>query len=139
MSSLRPEASPGQPAQVCPACEFAGALEVSPSGRAIQPDRPQIPVRMGDYELGEEIARGGMGVVCKARQVSLNRAVAVKMILACRLAGPRSLSSASWTEPESAAKLHHPNIVAIHEICEQEGRDFLSNGLRGRPRACRRL
>ncbi len=119
---------PDSRAEVCPVCEFAGALEASPwdpSGQADQPVRLPAPVRIGDYELGEEIARGGMGVVYKARQVSLNRTVALKMILAGEFAGPKFVQRFR-TEAEAAAKLHHPNIVAIHEIGELEGRHFFS-------------
>ncbi|HRZ38595.1 MAG TPA: serine/threonine-protein kinase, partial [Candidatus Paceibacterota bacterium] len=106
-------------------CEFAGALEASPWAPTGQPALPLAPVRMGDYELGEEIARGGMGVVYKARQISLNRTVALKMILAGEFAGPKFVQRFR-TEAEAAAKLHHPNIVAIHEIGEHEGRHFFS-------------
>jgi len=96
------------------------------SVRAASSPPPGTKVRyFGDYELLEELGHGGMGVVYKARQMSLNRIVAVKMIHPARLISQVAVRRLR-AEAEVAASLQHPSIVAVHEVGEHEGQHYFA-------------
>src|SRR5215831_4852157 len=79
--------------------------------------------RLGDFEIIRELGRGGMGIVYEARQVSLNRKVALKVLSAGLGLTPRAVER-FHREAEAAARLHHSNIVPVYAIGEQDGTHF---------------
>lgn len=139
------EIPPDAPGGQCASCLLAPGLESAADPEGLEPTdltliltRPAPPLAIkfhsfGDYELIAEVARGGMGVVFRARQVSLNRIVALKFIHPGRLNSPEAVRRFR-IEAEAAASLNHPNIVTIYSVEEVEKTHFLAMELvEGRP------
>ena len=124
-------------ARFCPGCGrsllAAGTAETSHTETDHRPRTPYVPPRLiapgttitDRYSIDGVIGEGGMGVVYRARQVSLNRIVAVKMLLFGKFSSDEFVKR-FHTEAEAAASLQHPNIVAINEVGEHEGQHYLS-------------
>lgn len=86
---------------------------------------PSLPYTIGDYELQTVVGRGGMGVVYRARQISLNRTVAVKMIHESRPSTDENRAR-FLAEAEATARLEHPGIVPVFEVAQHEGHPLFS-------------
>ena len=98
---------------------------VAPDSFAGLPIAGELVRYVGDYQLLGEIARGGMGVVFRARQISLNRPVALKMILSGAMAGDEEKRRFA-IEAEAVAGLDHPNIAPVHEVGQHDGHPYFS-------------
>ncbi len=125
---------PGMAPWLCPKCLLDQVAEGEPSAtvRHTEPagkspeslgaTEERLPRTLGNYELLERIGQGGMGIVYRARQASLDRIVAVKIL--------GSLANKEYvhrfrTEAVAAGSLQHPNIVAVHEVGLWEGQHYL--------------
>lgn len=110
----------------CPACVLRGALPAAEGlEELLRGDRAVVRQQFGPYELLEEIGRGGMGVIYKARHTTLDRLVAVKMLLAGEFADVPSRDRL-LREARVAAGLRHPGIVTIHDVGHHEGRPYFA-------------
>ena len=112
---------------LCAACTF----QVAMGGRDLSEGAEPVaevgtgPMRVGDYDILDELGRGGMGVVYRARQRTLGRIVALKVLLSGPF-GDQENRRSLLAEAAAAARLQHPNIVGVHEAGVDGGQPFYS-------------
>src|SRR4029434_1143853 len=126
---------------LCAQCALTGALALgseSPPAASDSGQGARVGLRVGDYKLLDLIGRGGMGVVYRAHQFSLNQDVALKMILDGRESSARAMRWFHF-EAEVAARLRHPNIVRIYHVGEEDGDPYFTMELIGGASLSRRM
>lgn len=122
---LAPEHPDNEPMDPCEAPTHVGKDHVASTAPHSKRATSASPATLGDFELLEKIAEGGMGVVYKAKQKGLNRVVALKMIRSGQLADDEEVQR-FHREAAAAGKLDHPGIVPIYQVGEDEGQHFFA-------------
>src|SRR4051812_18946902 len=97
---------------------------LAPTGFGWPPAPPRAPPALDGYDVGDEVGRGGMAVVYRARQRSLDRWVALKVLFPGPGTGPEDAARVR-AEAEAVARLQHPNVVHVYEVGERHGCPYL--------------
>ena len=108
---------------ICPHCQ--ASLRIRRRNKPPEQTDPLIGQRLGEFEIVEPLGRGGMGAVYKARQPSLGRLVAIK-VLPASLSANESFVARFDREARAAAAVSHPNIIEIHAVGEDRGHPYIA-------------